>query len=82
MADIEKEQTVKILKKIFMPAAYDTVFTKYRVVFLVIGIILLFMGFSSSIYFWLGIVSIVLFVLMVFASLSARKSMMQRVSKI
>lgn len=82
MADIEKEQAVKILKKIFMPAAYDTVFTKYRVVFLVIGIILLFMGFSSSIYFWLGIVSIVLFVLMVFASLSARKSMMQRVSKI
>lgn len=82
MADIEKEQAVKILKKILMPAAYDTVFTKYRVVFLVIGVILLFMGFKSSIYFWLGAISIVLFVLMVFASLAARKSMMQRMSKI
>lgn len=82
MADIDKEQSVKLLKKIFMPAAYDTVFTKYRLVFLVVGIILLFMGFRSSIYFWLGVISIVLFVLMAFASLAARKSMVERVSKI
>lgn len=82
MADIEKEQAVKILKKILMPAAYDTIFTKYRLVFLVIGVILLFMGFKSAIYFWLGVIILVSFVLMVFASMAARKSMMQRMSKI
>lgn len=78
---MNQDDAVKLVKQIFIPAGYDTVFTKYRLVLFVVGIILVLMGISSSTYFWLGIVCLILFALMVVGSLSARKSMAQRLSQ-
>lgn len=78
---MDKDDAIKLSKQIFLPAGYDTVFTKYRLIFFIIGIILLFMGFSKATYFWLGVICVILFALMVCASLHARKSMAKRLSQ-
>lgn len=78
---MRKDEVIKIAKQVFLPAGYDTIFTKYRIVFFIVGIILLFMGVSSSTYFWVGIICLILSVIMLLGSLSARKSMAQRLSQ-
>lgn len=78
---MDKDDVVKIAKQVFIPAGYDTVFTKFRLAFFIGGIILVLMGFSSSTYLWLGIICLIVFALMVAGSISARKSMAQRLSQ-
>ena len=78
---MSKDEALKIAKQIFLPAGYDTIFTKYRLAFFIIGIILLFMGIGSSIYFWLGIICMIIAAAMAIGSLLARKSMIQRLTQ-
>lgn len=78
---MSKDEALKVAKQIFLPAGYDTIFTKYRLIFFIVGIILLFMGISSSTYFWIGVICLILSAAMVIGSLLARKSMAQRLSQ-
>lgn len=81
MSDFNKERSLNLLKKIFLPAPYDTLFTKYRTVFFAAGIFLLFLGFGNSIWYWSGLASLIIFLIMLCSSLLARRSMLKKLSQ-